>query len=70
VGEVIAYAEIARARRVRTMRAVHAACRRIIADSVVAARADLIAAPPGEWSIRVHRLRKLEELEAYAATIG
>ena len=70
MGEVIAYAEIARARRVRTMRAVHAACRRIIADSVAAARADLMAAPPAEWSVRVTRLRKLEELEAYAAAIG
>lgn len=70
MGEVIAYAEIARARRVRARRAVHAACRRIIADSVTAARADLAAAPPGEWPVRVARLRKLEELEAYAATIG
>jgi len=70
VGEVIAYAEIARARRVRTMRAVHATCRRIIADSVGAARADLASAPPDEWGIRVARLRKLEELEAYAAALG
>ena len=70
MGEVIAYAEIARARRVRTMRAVHATCRRIIADAVGAARADLATAPPDEWGIRVARLRKLEELEAYAAALG
>jgi hypothetical protein len=70
VGEVIAYAEIARARRVRAMRAVHAACRRIIADSVAAARADLAAASPEEWPVRIARVRKLEELEAYAAAIG
>jgi len=70
VGEVIAYAEIARARRVRTMRAVHATCRGIIADSVGAARADLAVAPPEEWGVRVARLRKLEELEAYAAALG
>jgi len=70
VGEVIAYAEIARARRVRTMRAVHATCRRIIADSVGAARAELATAPRDEWGIRVARLRKLEELEAYAAALG
>ena len=70
MGEVIAYAEIARARRVRTMRAVHATCRRIIADSVGVARAELVTAPPDEWGIRVARLRKLEELEAYAAALG
>jgi hypothetical protein len=70
VGEVIAYAEIARARRVRTMRAVHAVCRRIIADSVVAARAELATAPRDEWSVRVANLHKLEELEAYAAAMG
>ena len=52
------------------MRAVHATCRRIIADSVGAARADLATAPPDEWLVRVARLRKLEELEAYAAALG
>ena len=52
------------------MRAVHATCRRIIAHSVGAARADLVAAPPDEWLVRVARLRKLEELEAYAAALG
>ena len=70
MGEVIAYAEIARARRVRTMRAVHATCRGIIADTVGAARADLASAPLDEWVVRVARLRKLEELEAYAAALG
>ena len=70
MGEVIAYAEIARARRVRTMRAVHATCRRIITDSVGAARAELATAPPHEWGVRAARLRKLEELEAYAAALG
>jgi len=52
------------------MRAVHATCRGIIADSVGAARADLAVAPPEEWGVRVARLRKLEELEAYAAALG
>ena len=70
MGEVIAYAEIVRARRVRTMRTVHAACRRIIEDSVSSARADLAVAPPAERLMRAARLRKLEELEAYAAAIG
>ena len=67
---MIAYAEVARARRVRATRAVHAACRRIIADAVVAARDALAAAPPDERSLRIARLRKLEELEAYAAAVG
>jgi len=70
VGEVIAYAEIARARRVRAMRAVHAACRRIIEASVLSACADLESAPPAERPVRAARLRKLAELEAYAAAIG
>jgi hypothetical protein len=70
VGEVIRFAEIARARRVRTTRAVHAACRWIIDRSVHVARVELATAPPGEWPIRVARLRKLEELQAYVAAIG
>ena len=52
------------------MRAVHATCRRIIADSVGAARVDLATAPLHEWGVRAARLRKLEELEAYAAALG
>ena len=70
MGEVIAFAEIVRARRVRTNRAIHAACRRILERSVLAARVELAAAPPDERPIRMARLRKLEELEAYAAAVG
>ena len=70
MGEVIAYAEVARARRVRATRAVHAACRRIIEASVVMARDELAVAPPHERPVRAARLRKLVELEAYAAAIG
>ncbi len=70
MGKVIAFAEIARARRVRTAHAIHLTCRQIITASVVAARADLAGAHPDEWPIRAARLRKLEELEAYAAAIG
>jgi hypothetical protein len=69
VAEVIAYAEIARARRVRVRRAVHAACRRIIEETVASARVELAAAPPAERFVRAARLRKLEELEAYAAAM-
>jgi hypothetical protein len=70
VGEVIAYAEVVRARRARTARAVHAASRWIIAQSVKSARAALIAAPMDERALHAARLRKLVELEAYAAAIG
>ena len=70
MGEVIAFAEVARARRVRATRTVHAACRRIIAGTVAAARVELGSAPPDEWPVRAARLRKLEELEAWAAAIG
>jgi len=67
---VIAFAEIARARRVRTARAIHVTCRRIITATVAAAREELAGAPSDERPIRMARLRKLEELEAYAGAIG
>ena len=70
MGEVIAYAEVVRARQVRTTRAVHAACRRIIAQSVRSARVALAVAPADERALHAARLRKLVELEAYAAAIG
>jgi hypothetical protein len=70
VGEVIAFAEIARARRVRVARSIHAACRRILERTVHVARVELASAPPEEWAVRLARLRKLEELEAYAAAVG
>jgi hypothetical protein len=55
---------------VRATRVVHAACRRIIEASVVAARDELAVASPDERPVRAARLRKLVELEAYAAAIG
>jgi hypothetical protein len=70
VGEVIALAEVARARRARAARTLHAACRRILANTVASARTELVLAPPNEWRVRLARLRKLEELEAYAAAMG
>jgi hypothetical protein len=36
---------------------------------VVSARIELAAAPPAERFVRAARLRKLEELEAYAAAM-
>ena len=70
VGEVIAFEELVRMRRRRVALAVHARCRLILADSVAAARDDLVTAPVGERRVRLARLRKLEELEEYASALG
>jgi hypothetical protein len=67
VGEVIVLAEVMRARRRAHARAT---CRRILADSVAAARAGLASAPERERHVLLARLRKLEELDAYAAALG
>lgn len=70
MGEVIGYEEVVRLRRRRATGAAVAACRRLIAESVSIAREELIAAPARERPMRTARLRKLEELEAYAAALG
>ena len=70
MGEVIAFEEFVRMRRWRQARQCHARCRMIIADSVAAAWVALGEAPPAERSIRIARLRKLEELEAYTSALG
>jgi len=70
VAQVIVLAEVARARRQRARRAMHATCVRILAATVAASREALATAPPGEWGVRAARLRKLEELAAYAAALG
>jgi len=70
VGEVIAFEEIVRMRRQRVARALHAGCRTILAASVARAREECADAPPDEWWLRVTRLRKLEQLEAYASALG
>ena len=70
VGEVIAFEELARVRRQRVARAVHARCCVLLADTVTAMRATLADAPAREQWIRVARLRKLEELEAYVSAFA
>jgi hypothetical protein len=70
VAEVIVLAEVVRARRQRSARALHAVCRGIIATGIARARSELVVAPREEWPVRVRRLRKLEELAAYAAGIA
>jgi hypothetical protein len=70
VGEVIAFEEIVRMRRQRVARALHVRCRVILAASVAAARTELALAPAAERWVRVRRLEKLEELEAYASALG
>jgi hypothetical protein len=70
VGEVIAFADIVQMRRRRTVRQLHARCLAILSASVMAARAELVGAPLGERTVRVARLRKLEDLETYAEAVG
>jgi hypothetical protein len=70
VGELIAFEEIVRMRRRRVSRAIHARCRVILAESVLAARTCLATAAVHERPVRLARLRKLEDLEAYADVLG
>jgi hypothetical protein len=70
VGEVIAFADIVQMRRRRTAQQLHARCLAILSASVAAARGELATAPWRERAVRVARLRKLEELETYAAALG
>ena len=70
MGEVIAFAEIVRRRRRRLAREQHALCVEILERSVEAARRELVASPVSERWIRAARLRKLEDLHAYAAMIA
>ncbi len=70
VGEIIAFAERVRMRRQRENQRCHARCCEIISDSVRAARAALIAAPPHEVPVWISRVRKLEEVEAWVGGIA
>ena len=70
VGEVIAFAEIVRRRRRRLAREQHAICVDILRRSVETARDDLAMAPTAERWIRIGRLRKLEDLHAYAVMLA
>jgi hypothetical protein len=70
VGEVIAFADVVLLRRRRTAQRVHARCLEILAESVALARAELPGAPAAERPVRVARLRKLEDVQAYASGLG
>ena len=70
MGEVIAFAEIVRRRRRRLAREQHALCVEILERSVEVLRRELVSAPTSERWIRAARLRKLEDLHAYAAMIA
>jgi hypothetical protein len=70
VGEVVAFQEIVRMRRRRRARALHLRCRALLAASVQQARRELLSAPAAERWVRLARLRKLEDLEAYVAAFG
>ncbi|MFN8543969.1 MAG: hypothetical protein U0807_07180 [Candidatus Binatia bacterium] len=70
MGEVIAFQEIVRMRRQRVSQAVHARCRAILDEAVEVMRVELSAASPGLRGVLAARVRKLEDLAAYAAGIG
>jgi len=57
-------------RRQRESRRHHARCLGIISASVTAARAAAAIAPPWERGVWLSRVRKLEELEAWASGGG
>jgi hypothetical protein len=67
VGEVVRFAEVVRMRRQRENRRRHARCVSIISASVSAARVAVATAPAAERWVWMSRLRKLEELEAWAS---
>lgn len=70
VGEVIAFAEVVRCRRRRVAREQHVRCVEILRLSVEVARGELGVTPTSERWIRAARLRKLEDLHAYASMLG
>jgi hypothetical protein len=67
VGQVIAFADGLRMRREREGRARHVRCLEIIATAAIAARDALETAADGERAVWARRVRKLEELHAWAA---
>jgi hypothetical protein len=70
VGEVIAFAEIVRRRRRRLAREQHALCVEILERAGEAENRELVTAPVSDRWIRAARLRKLEDLHAYATMIA
>jgi hypothetical protein len=70
VGEVVRFAEVVRFRRRRESRRRHLRCLEIISSSVAAARVAVATAPAADRGVWVSRLRKLEELEAWASGGG
>ena len=67
MGQVIAFADGVRMRRQREGRARHVRCLEILSGAVVAARQALETAADGERGVWARRVRKLEELHAWAA---
>ncbi len=70
MGDVVRFAEVVRFRRQRESRRCHARCLEILARSVEAARRAVVTAPARERAVWVSRVRKLEELEAWASGGG
>lgn len=70
MGDLVAFSSFSERRRSREARQLHAVCRDILAASITAERVAAAIAPPGERAVRLRRLRKFEDAQAYAATAG
>jgi hypothetical protein len=70
VGDLVAFSSFTERRRSRESRRLHAVCRDVLAASIVAERLAIATAPLEERAVRVRRLRKFEDAQAYADTTG
>jgi len=69
VGDLVAFSAFNERRRSREVRLLHEACRAILAASVAAEQVAVVVAPPEQRAVRLRRLRKFEDAQAYAATM-
>jgi hypothetical protein len=70
MGELVAFSSFAERRRTRESRRLHEACRAILVVSIAAERIAAATMPPEDRTVHVRRLRKFEDAEAYAVTMG
>jgi len=70
VGDLVAFSSFRERQRSRETRRLHEVCREILAASVDAERLAAASAAPGERAVRLRRLHKFEDAQAYAATMG
>jgi hypothetical protein len=70
VGDLVAFSTFHERRRSRETRLLHGFCRHVLAASIMAERLAAADGPPEERAVRLRRLRKFEDAQAYAATLG